>query len=341
MNGGEQCATCDKLAGVVLVEDAEKKKGEHAVVSSVRSDPIVWVTDSSTCTWIHTYIYIHTSKRNERAQRARSWWRSAGSAVRRAGRQSRWVGWEHTNPRTESAYACLHLPSSTPNPQPHTHPTSIQTIANMKNQYARAVVECDEFFLKFLEPFKKLKASDEAAAWEKAGTLQFKVCVCVCVYICGMSRWVSEYRFGLTDDNSLFPPPPNSLQIKANVRPNLLLFAPGEDDEPAETVRYVGVQQGGGRGPEKMSCLSVGRSVDYSSLNSNRSPRVRTHTHTQRGVVDDRVHPRVPPREHPPGLRLGRRGGQAEEGEGGGGGQARGAVERLWGVWVWVSDDRI
>jgi hypothetical protein len=37
------------------------------------------------------------------------------------------------------------------------------------------VLECDEFFLKFLEPFKRFKASDEAAAWEADGKLEYKV----------------------------------------------------------------------------------------------------------------------------------------------------------------------
>lgn len=74
------------------------------------------------------------------------------------------------------ALAVFHPKPPTPHP-PHIDSNNCKH----QKQYARAVVECDEFFLKFLEPFKKLKASDEAAAWEKAGTLQFKVCMCVCV----------------------------------------------------------------------------------------------------------------------------------------------------------------
>lgn len=59
-------------------------------------------------------------------------------------------------------------PVTTPSTRHHKH-----------KQYARAVLETDEFFLKFLEPFKKLKASDEVAAWEKAGALAFEVRRCL------------------------------------------------------------------------------------------------------------------------------------------------------------------
>lgn len=37
------------------------------------------------------------------------------------------------------------------------------------------MLECDAFFLKFLEPFKRLKASDAAVAWEDAGMLVYMV----------------------------------------------------------------------------------------------------------------------------------------------------------------------
>lgn len=60
---------------------------------------------------------------------------------------------------------------------PHTHTPTI----NETKQYARGVLECDDFFLKFLEPFKRLKASDEAKAWVSEGKLAFEVRVlCVC-----------------------------------------------------------------------------------------------------------------------------------------------------------------
>lgn len=52
---------------------------------------------------------------------------------------------------------------------------------NTQNQYARAVLECDDFFLKFLDAFKKFKASEQAAAWVADKTLVFEVRLFVCV----------------------------------------------------------------------------------------------------------------------------------------------------------------
>lgn len=41
------------------------------------------------------------------------------------------------------------------------------------------MLECDDFFLKFLDAFKKFKASEQAAAWVADGTLVFEVRLCV------------------------------------------------------------------------------------------------------------------------------------------------------------------
>ena len=103
------------------------------------------------------------------------------------------------------------------------------------------MLETDEFFLKFLEPFKKLKASDEVAAWEKAGALAFEVRRCLSgpnpsTDLTG-SRVLRAAHVRASSSLTLPPTHPHTHthQTKTGVRPTLHLFAPGAT-EPAETV---------------------------------------------------------------------------------------------------------
>lgn len=143
----------------------------------------------------------------------------------------------HAHPHKHTHHLLKSLRPPTPHPPSSTNHTHNPT------QYARAVLECDGFFLKFLEPFKRLRASDEAKAWVAGGTLAFEVSgVCVCVFVWKCGRGITDisvdlpFRLVSVQRPTLrFTPPPQK-QTKTGVRPSLHLFAPGEEKEPSETV---------------------------------------------------------------------------------------------------------
>lgn len=93
------------------------------------------------------------------------------------------------------------------------------------------MLECDEFFLKFLEPFKQLKASPEAAVWEADGKLKYNVRF-GCAFWGGVDmHWaggIDLYAYTQT----------HAQQTKTGVRPTLHLYAAVEDKDkdPAESV---------------------------------------------------------------------------------------------------------
>ena len=106
-------------------------------------------------------------------------------------KQDGFGGWIRRSIIDAHAHPQTHPPRQVFNPQ--THPPSSTIHTHNPTQYARAVLECDDFFLKFLEPFKRLRASDEAKAWVAGGALAFEVSG-VFVWKYG---WISEISVDL------------------------------------------------------------------------------------------------------------------------------------------------